>query len=458
MRLAKQKNDLYLLVKKYPGNDYLKSQYKKMSKRVQLQTSTDKKNYFGKLLDKAGLNSRKYWRVVGQVTGREIKSLERITINSVPLDVPQNQKLIANEFNKFFIEVTQQLSGNAPLNNSRPLSKHLFANSQANSLHSFFMNPISTSEIFNAIQSISSGSSVGTDGITSELVKTCVFGLLSPLEILFNFSITEGVFPDALKSAIIVPVFKAGSRTELSNYRPIAILSVISKIFELIIKNRMLDFLNQTKFFNDRQYGFLPGRCTDDALLSHITDITSSIERKSITASLYLDISKAFDTVDHSILLDKLHNIGFRGSMLNWFETYLKNRIQMVRVGSELSSPLGILSGVPQGSTLGPTLFLIYVNDLLDLKISGRIYSFADDTSILFSAKSKSQLLEKINSDTKILSAWFWAHKLHPNLQKTKIIAYGHQKIDLSNSLKLHTNPYCPNPCSCSFIEQVPPY
>lgn len=216
-----------------------------------------------------------------------------------------------------------------------------------------------------------------------------------------------------------------------------------------------MDYLTRNKFFNECQFGFLLGRSTDDALMSHITDIVSFTEKNNIAVALYLDITKAFHTVDHNILLNKLQNAGFRGIVLNWFSTYLKNRNQLVRIGSELSSPLKITSGVPQGSTLGPILFLIYVNELLELKITGRIYSFADDTSVLFTAKSKTELLGKIKNDLKTLSAWFWSHKLYPNLGKTKLLSYGYQKIDLTNKLKLHIKPNCLDVCNCTFLEQV---
>lgn len=201
------------------------------------------------------------------------------------------------------------------------------------------MHPISSSEIINSIKALASKNSFGTDGVSSDLVKNCMYGLIAPLQILFNLSITEGVFLDQLKTAIVVPVFKAGVHSDMSNYRPIALLSVISKLLEYIVKNRVMDYLFRKKFFSDRQFGFLPGLSTDDALVSHITDIVSFTERNNIAVALYLDIKKAFDTVDHSILLDKLYSYGFRGTVFNWFSTYLRGRSQVVRIGDRLSPP-----------------------------------------------------------------------------------------------------------------------
>lgn len=455
IRLSKQKNDLYRLVKKFPNNPYLKQQYKNVSRKVQLQISNDKKNYFGKLLEDAGPNSRKYWNIVNSATGRVTKGIDRITSDSVDYEITGNESTVASIFNKHFTGVTRSLLLEREL--LSPPSEHEFTYTsyQRHNPNSMFFFPVTTHEVFDAIKGIANKNSVGVDGMEVGVLKNCVYSLLYPLQILFNASVSQGIFPNKLKTAVVVPIFKSGDRTNPSDYRPIAILPVLSKVLELIIKNRLLAFLTNSNFFSERQFGFLPNRSTDDALLSHITDIVSLTERGSMAVALYLDISKAFDTVDHDILLDKLHTYGIRGVTLSWFSTYLKDRYQVVRIREEISSPLKITSGVPQGSTLGPLLFLIYVNELLNLKITGRIYSFADDTSVLFSANNKSELIKKINDDLRILTVWFVRHKLYPNLKKTKIISYGPQNIDLKETLKLHSIPNCQKNCTCSYLDQV---
>lgn len=419
VRLSKQKNNLYRLITKFPNNLYLKKQYKNMSKKVQAQISGDKKNYFGKLLEEAGPNSRKYWRIVNSATGRENKGIEQIVVNSTEYDVVNNEQQVADIFNEYFINVTQTLSEERRGPSSPPESELNYTSIHNRNPNSLFMFPITTYEIFHAINSISKKNSVGADGIEVGVLKKCAHSIVVLLEILFNASISQGIFPEKLKTAVVVPVFKAGKHTDIANYRPIAIRSVISKVFKFIVKSRIMTFLMNKNFFSERQFGFLPGQSTDDALLSHITDVVSHTERGSMAVALYLDISKAFDTVDHDILLERLYTYDIRGVILDWFATYLKGRCQVVRIGKEISSPLKVTSGVPQGSTLGPLLFLIYVNELLQLKISGRIYSFADDTSVLFTAKNKTELLYKMETDLKILTIWFWKHKLYPNLNKT---------------------------------------
>lgn len=458
VRLSKQKNDLYLLVKKFNNNSYLKSQYKKISKKVQSQAAIDKRKYYGDLLDDSLSNPRRYWQIIRGTMGGQKNMIERVTVDSITHQVLGNEAKVANLFNNYFIGITRSLAGGSlPPTTSQSSCTNTTTpsppiRSPANSL---FMYPVTSAEILEAIGLMSNKRSVGIDGIKVELIKNCAYSLLEPLSIIINLSFTSGVFPDGLKTAVVIPIFKAGARDEISNYRPISLLPIISKIIELIVKNRIITFLEHNKFFSDRQFGFLAGRSTDGALLSHITDIVSHIERGSFSVALYLDIKKAFDTVDHGILLNKLEKCGIRGPILNWFNTYLRNRYQVVRIGEGLSSSEIVTSGVPQGSILGPILFLIYVNDLLQLKISGRLYSFADDTSILFSAKTKTELINKINYDLKSLTVWFWEHKLHPNLNKTKIVSFGFQNINLHKTIKLHLNPFCKVSCNCLFLDQV---
>lgn len=257
----------------------------------------------------------------------------------------QNEALVANFLNKYFTGITQTLAAENrdPTVLQTPLINYE-DNSTSNSLFIFL---ITSSEILDSIKAVANKNSIGYDGVRVDILKNCMHSLLEPLGILFNLSVSQGVFPDQLKTAVVVPIHKSGAQTEIYNYRPISIISVLSKILELIVKNRVLAFLNHNGFFSDRQFGFLPSQSTDGALLSHITDIVNNIERGSFAVALYLDIRKVFDTVDHDILLEKLQSCGIRGPTLDWFSSYPRNRYQVMRVGEEFSNPLKITSGVP---------------------------------------------------------------------------------------------------------------
>lgn len=227
---------------------------------------------------------------------------------------------------------------------------------------------------------------------------------------IFNLSLYSGIVPKALKKAVVLPIYKKGKKDILDNYRPISLLPVFSKLLEKAVKTRMLQFMNQYEFLSEKQFGYMENLNTEDALLQFLTPIYEDLNDNKKVAGLFVDITKAFDTVDHSLLLEKLLHAGFRGVILSWFESYLTDRYQMVRVGDTLSSNLHITAGVPQGSVLGPILFLVYINSLCKLKLNGKLVAFADDTALAYSDSSWSKVYEQINVDVTKLSLWFNLH------------------------------------------------
>ena len=227
---------------------------------------------------------------------------------------------------------------------------------------SFVMTTVDSNQVYTLLKKLNNYKS--TIDIPNKLIKLASFPLSIPLTHIYNQSITMGIIPDALKISKVIPVYKNGIMTNPGNYRPIAILSPFAKILERLVYNQLESFLNKYKILSDFQFGFRKGRSTEQAILEMTDQLKTNIDHKKLTCGIFLDLSKAFDTVNHDILLDKMYKYGIRGIPHHWFSDYLRNRLQFVQIDDVKSSMLSIKCGVPQGSTLGPLLFLLYINDI----------------------------------------------------------------------------------------------
>ena len=227
--------------------------------------------------------------------------------------------------------------------------------------------------------------SPGYDEINFNVIKTCFGSLHKPLLHIFSHSLQSGIFPDKLKIARVTPLFKKGSDSELGNYRLISVLPCFSRILEKIMYNRICKHLKEKDILYKKQFGFQQKHSTEYDILQLIDQVNNRFERNQFTLGISIDLSRAFDTVDHKILISKSKNYGVRGNNLKWFESYLNNHKQFIAYSNKYASFETITSGVPQGSILAPLLFLIYVNNLNQVSNILDPIMFADDTIFFYS-------------------------------------------------------------------------
>ena len=228
-----------------------------------------------------------------------------------------------------------------------------------------------------------------------------------------------------MKIAKVIPLYKSGNKHHFTNYRPVSLLPQFSKILEKLFNNRLDNFIDKHKLLTDNQYGFRANRSTSMALLESVEEITNSMDKKQQSIGIFLDLKKAFDTINHDILIKKLERYGIRGIVGNWVRSYLSHRYQFVTLGDCSSVCLDIACGVPQGSVLGPKLFILYINDICNVSNVLKLVLFTDDTNIFFSGDDLYQLVEAINFEISKLKLWLDNNKLSLNLSTTKFMLFG---------------------------------
>lgn len=256
--------------------------------------------------------------------------------------------------------------------------------------------------------------------------KNAANSLAEPLTILFNKSLVNGLFLKEWKISFLTPIFKAGSKQIISNYRPICKISVIPKIFEKIICDKILFVVRE--HISIFQHGFIPGRSTATNLAIFVNHIISNFESYSQTDIIFTDFAKAFDRVNHKILLHKLACLGFHSNLLKWIESYLTGRVQIVKIDTSFSDPIYVPSGVPQGSHIGPLLFLLFINDISDIFIHSKCLLYADDLKLYRKIESFHDCL-LLQDDFERLSQWCDINSLHLNLSKCQVLTCSLKKI-----------------------------
>ena len=300
--------------------------------------------------------------------------------------------------------------------------------------NTFFLRPATykkTSDIILHLESI------GPNSLPTFIVKLCTEFFSIYLTKILNISFTTGIFPDLCKLVKVIPIFKKDDPLDCINYRPISLLPVFSKIFEKIIYSRIYEFLELNKFIYNRQFGFRANHSTNHALISMTESIKSFLDSSDCVAGIFIDLKKAFDTVNHQILCNKLNYYGFRGKINDLLKSFLSNRKQFVSINGYDSSCFQIKCGVPQRSTLGPLLLLLYINDLR-ISLRHAITShFADDTSIIYASKITKTIETNFNCDLKCVSEWLRSNRLSLNVSKTKLLFFRSKNKSIPHNISI---------------------
>lgn len=416
-KLGRISNNLFQRWKRNRNDQHIKDLLEHANRRLAEAKRRTKSKFYQQLF--SSNNPKQLWSRINNILGNR-SSKPKIPILEVDGLQITNPDDLGNAFNSFFSSVGENVARN--LNSDGDHNKF---NTMDSSVRSMFLRPASQVEITNIIDRLDCSKATGVDGFPISALKEYKQELSSIICTSFNDSISSGIYPDCLKKAIVYPIFKGGDPSNPTNYRPISVLPSINKIYEKLLSSRLRCFLESTALLYKKQYGFRQGSSTEMAALELLDDVASAVDQKGVAAVIFLDLSKAFDTINHDMLLKKLYTYGIRGIANDLLRSYLSDRQQKVMVSGHSSDYQNVNCGVPQGSNIGPLLFLIYINDIANLRVLGHPRLFADDTAILYKGKSVSDLYLDMQIDMQLLTAYLENNLLSLNPKKTKLMIFG---------------------------------
>ena len=436
-KLRKLNSIKYSLHKIKKGNTSFKNIYNKFSAFYTKSIKTAKRRYYQELFQKNKNNPRKTWKSLNELAGRNNNTLEK-PMQLKDKHLITDPKSVAEHINNHFCNIGTSLG----LDNLPPSPS---TNEPVNApTKSFALFPVTETEVINSIMKLKPNKSPGYDDITSELLKLTINHTSKVLQHIFNSSFESGIFPSRMKIAKVIPIYKKGSHLDVNNYRPISLLPVLAKCLENIMFNRLTSYTSKFHLLNTTQFGFQKGKSTTDAIVAFLDKLNGHLDNTN-AISILCDLSKAFDCVNHKLLLEKLSCIGIRGTPLKWFQSYLEDRYQYTiitkythsqneslatKIPSELKA---VRRGVPQGSILGPLLFNIYINELPKNNTISDFILYADDTNILLSDKNLETLQNKFETVLNSTNTWFRDNQLVLNKEKTLYMPF-------NNISTFHTN------------------
>ena len=433
LKSIQKKNKLYTIYLKHKTIQS-KTYYKRYkNKLTNLLRAAEKRYYFDKIkLNQSNLKNT--WKVLKEIIGRDLRkrSKSEFIINNTAVS---DSNVVTNEFNKHFVGIGPDLVSQLPQNVPNPIT---YMN-ESKVYPSLFLSPTTSEELNDVINNLKHASA-GYDNLTLSILKHIFPAISRCLTHLVNLSMQSGEVPDEIKIAKVIPIFKSNDPSKLSNYRPISILPILSKIFEKVIYTRLERHLIINDILSPNQFGFRKGHSTSMAVTYFVEQVYDILEDRHFAIATFLDLSKAFDLVNHNFLLQKLSCYGIRGTVLAWFKNYLANRRQYVFFKGAQSAMQNITCGVPQGSILGPLLFLIFINDLSEQSTIIRFILYADDTTMLISGDNIRNTTDLLNRELLKINQWFKSNHLFINIAKTNFLVFSSKPSIINNHFQLRFN------------------
>ena len=434
---AMQDRDYHLKKAQKTKSAHHWSSYRKLRCLVNRKVRECKSNYYETLIKENNNNPSGLWKTLNELTSRGTHSSSPTSVISEGVE-HKTSKTIASLFNNFFTNIGKSLA-NAIKQKCASKTFHSDQPPQVNSTFKF--KEIEVLSVQKQLSALKINKSTGLDRISARLLKDAAVIIAPTLTDIFNQSLKSSTFPKIFKEGKVTPIFKSGDRNNMSNYRPITVLPILSKILERFVHTQIYNYLTENKILSPNQFGFRPKLSTSTALAFFTDNILENADNGLVTASIFLDFSKAFDTVDHVILSRKLKSISLDDNSLNWFKSYLTNRQQKISINDTLSSSLPVSVGVPQGSILGPLLFIIYINDMPSIVKHGKVILYADDTLLYYSSNSAREIEKYVNEDLHLICRWLNENLLTLNCAKSKFVLFGSSKrLKAFTNISIHVN------------------